>query len=219
MVNGKIIVFEGIDGSGKGTQSKLLYKYYKKNNIKVALFEFPGYTKTFFGEVVGEFLNGDFGNLNEVHPKLSAILYAGDRFEQSKEIKDYLSKGYIVICDRYVSSNIAHQIAKLPIDKQEKLKEWIEYLEYKVFNLPKPNFILFLDMPPSAATQLVLKKDARAYTDKKKDIHEADQSYLSLVYNTFKAIAKKENWEIIECENKDITTIQNEIIHCIGENK
>ena len=162
MEKSQIIVFEGIDGSGKGTQSKLLYEYYKKNNIKVVLFEFPGYTKTFFGEVVGEFLNGDFGNLTEVHPKLAAILYAGDRFEQSEEIKDYLSKGYIVICDRYVSSNIAHQIAKLPTDKQGKLKEWIEYLEYKVFNLPKPNLILFLDMPPSIATQLVLKKDTRA---------------------------------------------------------
>lgn len=216
MNNGKIIVFEGIDGSGKGTQSKLLYKYYQENNISSILFEFPGYSKTFFGKTVGEFLNGDFGKLEDVHPKLSAMLYAGDRFEQVQKIRNYLSQGFIVICDRYIPSNIAHQIAKVPDNQKKELKKWIEHLEYEIYQLPKPNLIFFLDMPPLSASKLVLKKEQRDYTDKKKDIHEENESYLEKVYTIFKEIAIKDEWLIIQCKDKDIDTIHIEIINEIN---
>jgi len=213
MDNGKILIFEGIDGSGKGTQSKLLYKYYQANNIPSILFEFPAYSKTFFGKTVGEFLNGDFGTLEEVHPKLSAMLYAGDRFEQVEEIKNYLSKGYIVICDRYIPSNIAHQIAKVSHSQQKALKKWIEHLEYEIFQLPKPDLIFFLNMPPLSASKLVLKKEQRDYTDKKKDIHEENQSYLEKVYAIFQNISIEEKWLVIECKDKNIETVHSEILN------
>lgn len=221
MLKGKIIAFEGIDGSGKGTQSKMLYKYFQEQNIPTILFEFPGYTKTFFGKVVGEFLNGDFGDLGQVHPKLAAILYAGDRYEQSQEIRDYLSKGYNVICDRYVPSNIAHQIAKLPIEEQDKMIVWIEHLEYEVFHLPKPNVVFFMNMQPELSSQLVLKKDQRSYTDKKQDIHEADQSYLDKVYIAFQELAKSTNWKTIDCGSintpKSIDTINQDIVSYLNK--
>lgn len=214
-MNGKIIVFEGIDGSGKGTQTKLLYKHYDKKGIPVKLIDFPGYDRTFFGKVVGEFLNGDFGKLNEVHPKLSAILYAGDRYEHLKDIKSYLEKGYLIILDRYVSSNIAHQTAKLKVDDRKILEDWIEDLEYNIFGLPRPNLTIFLDMPPEYSKELVLKKEARSYTDKKEDIHEEDKTYIEKTYEVFKTLSKKNNWVTIECVDKDIETINNEIIYLL----
>jgi dTMP kinase len=217
MSQNKIIVFEGIDGSGKGTQSKLLYKYYQKANIPSILIEFPNYENTFFGKVVGEFLNGDFGNINQVNPKLAAILYAGDRFEKSSEIYEYINKGYTIICDRYIPSNIAHQIAKVSISEQKKLRDWIEELEYSVFNLPKPDIILFMDMHPDISSKFVLKKEKRVYTDKNKDIHEKDESYLKKVYSIFKNMSYEKKWNSIDCNNKNIESVHNTILKVLGE--
>lgn len=202
-MNGKIIVFEGIDGSGKGTQSKKLYKYLKDLNYKVILLEFPFYTETFFGKEVGNYLNGRFGGLNEVHPKLSAMLYAGDRFEKKEKILNKLNDGYIVICDRYVPSNIAHQTGKYKnIKEQKKLKKWIENLEYKIYGLPKPNIVFFMNMNPRISDDLVSKKDARNYTDKKKDLHESNNSYLLDVYDMFNSMSKNKKWINIKCQDK-----------------
>jgi len=219
---GKMIVFEGIDGSGKGTQSKKLYEYFKLLDYKVALFEFPFYDDTFFGKEVGNYLNGKFGSLNEVHPKLSAMLYAGDRYEKKDEIIEKLNQNYIVICDRYVPSNIAHQTSKYKNGKEKnKLREWIEELEYKVYKLPKPDTIFFMDMNPNFSSDLILKKDARNYTDKKKDLHESDDSYLKDVYHTFKNLTKEENWINIECQTqnslKNVEEIHLEIIKFIDK--
>jgi dTMP kinase len=214
-MSGKIIVFEGIDGSGKGTQSKILFNYLKsKKNIKVILLEFPFYNETFFGKEVGNYLNGKFGGLNEIHPKLSAMLYAGDRFEKRDEIINKLEEGYLIICDRYVPSNIAHQIAKISdIQERSILKEWIKELEYNIYKLPKPDTIIFMDMNPNLSDKLILKKDTRDYTDMKKDLHESDNSYLINVYNTFTNIAKDENWISIQCQNKENQLKSIEDIH------
>lgn len=224
-MKGKIIVFEGIDGSGKGTQSKKLYQELKELGKKVELIEFPNYDETFFGKEVGNYLNGDFGGLNEVDPKLSAILYAGDRFEKKELILEKVSSGYIVICDRYVPSNIAHQTAKFKTKKeQKKLKNWIEELEYEVFGLPKADLIFFMDMNPDISDNLVLKKDARSYTSEKKDLHEKDNSYLKDVYQTFSSICTENDWIRIYCQNstgslKSISEISGEIMIKLKENK
>ncbi|MBA1432941.1 MAG: dTMP kinase [Epsilonproteobacteria bacterium] len=223
-MNGKIIVFEGIDGSGKGTQSKELYEYLQNLNYKVILLEFPFYNETFFGKEVGEYLNGVFGQLDEVHPKFSAMLYAGDRFEKKETILKKLNDGYMIICDRYVPSNIAHQTAKYQNESErKKLKQWIEELEYNVYGLPKPNIVLFMDMNPNLSDKLVLKKDIRNYTNKQKDLHESDNTYLVNVYKIFKQMTKNTNWFNIECQDsnnglKSIQTIQSEIINKLTKN-
>lgn len=217
-MNGKIIVFEGIDGSGKGTQSKRLYQYLKELNYKVILLEFPFYSETFFGKEVGNYLNGEFGGLSDVHPKLSAMLYAGDRFEKKETIIKKLNDGYIVICDRYVPSNIAHQTAKYQdINKQKELRQWIETLEYDIYKMPMPNIVFFMNMHPKISDDLVSKKDTRNYTNKKKDLHESDNSYLIDVYNMFNQIAKDELWINIQCQDinnnlKSVEDIQNNIL-------
>ena len=213
-----IIVFEGIDGSGKGTQSKKLYKYLKKLDYKVVLLEFPFYSETFFGKEVANYLNGNFGGLDEVHPKLSAMLYAGDRFEKKEFIEDKLNDDYIIICDRFVPSNIAHQTAKYKTKKEQKeLKEWIEELEYGIYALPRPDIIFFMDMNPNISDDLVLKKDARDYTDKKKDLHESNSSYLLDVYHIFEKMSKKRPWINIKCQDKNhklksVEKIQSNIV-------
>ena len=214
---GKLIVFEGIDGSGKGTQTKKLFNFLKNKGIKTELFEFPFYSETFFGKEVGNYLNGEFGGLNEVHPKLSAMLYAGDRYEKRNELIEKLNQGYLIICDRYVPSNIAHQTAKYQNEREkENLKKWIEELEYGVYKLPKPDLIFFLNMNPDISDKLILNKSKRDYTDKKKDLHENDNSYLKNVYNTFCEMVSNDNWEnIMSNEDKNLKTIdniQNEII-------
>jgi dTMP kinase len=221
-MNGKIIVFEGIDGSGKGTQSKKLYQYLKDKNVKVILLEFPFYEKTFFGKEVGNYLNGKFGKLDEVDPKLSAMLYAGDRFEKKDLIVKKLQQGYTIICDRYVSSNIAYQIAKYKNKKEQKtLQKWISHLEYKIYFLPKPDVIIFMDMNPKISDNLVLKKDVRNYTDKKKDLHESNSTYLLDVYSVFQRMFDDKIWINIKCQNrnnklKSVSKIHNKILKKLG---
>jgi len=138
-----LIVIDGIDGSGKQTQTELLKHKLISKGKKVITYEFPNYS-TFFGKMIREYLDGKFGDSTKVDAKLISILYALDRFEVGKEIRDYLSKGYYVLCDRYTQSNMAYQTSKLPKDKHEDFLHFIEEMEFKYFNLPVPNKIIFL---------------------------------------------------------------------------
>ena len=133
-----------------------------------------------------------------------------------------LNQGYLVICDRYVPSNIAHQTAKYnDIKEKNGLKKWIEELEYNIYKLPKPDLIFFLNMNPDISDKLILNKAKRDYTDKKKDLHENDNSYLKNVYHTFCEMVSNENWEnIMSNENDNLKTIeeiQHEIIDTLAK--
>lgn len=197
---GLIIAIEGIDGSGKNTQSNKLLTEYLSIGARATKISFPQYASTFFGKEVGNYLNGEFGSLSEVHPKLSAMLYAGDRFESKEEILEKSADDAILICDRYVHSNVAHQTAKVSKENQVEFRHWIEQLEYEVYGIPKPDLVIFLNIPPATSTDLVLKKSARDYTNKKKDLHEADDIYLGKVYELFQSEAStNENWVSIDC--------------------
>ncbi|VVO56289.1 Thymidylate kinase [Pseudomonas fluorescens] len=197
---GIIIAIEGIDGSGKNTQSTNLLEEYLSAGAQATKISFPQYGSTLFGKEVGNYLNGDFGSLSEVHPKLSAMLYAGDRFESKNEILAKSANNAVLICDRYVHSNVAHQTAKVPKEDQVEFRNWIEKLEYEVYGIPKPDLVIFLNVPPKTSTDLVLKKSTRDYTTKKKDLHEADDIYLEKVYELFKSEAEhNRNWLTIDC--------------------
>lgn len=206
-----IIVIEGVDGTGKNTQSTMLADTINRDLslcIKANKVSFPQYTE-FFGKEIANYLNGNFGQLDEIHPKLCSLLYACDRqhyfFNNGKKV------GQILIFDRYVPSNIAHQCAKLPESEQAEFQKWLENLEYVQFELPKPDLVIFLDVPVNISTELVLTKDKRNYTDKAKDLHEADNNYLNKAYTYFKKLASEEpNWVVINClnENGNIKTIE-----------
>ncbi|WP_162162953.1 dTMP kinase [Gorillibacterium massiliense] len=202
-MKGKIMVLEGIDGSGKSTQAKMAADYFADKGVPALYYKFPRYQETFFGKEVANYLNGKFGGVDETHPKLSSLLYAGDRFEKKGFLLKELSKGTVIVLDRYVTSNIAHQGAKLPEEEFADFKVWVEELEYGVYGLPKPALTVFLDMPPGVTDSLVDKRVPREYTHMQKDIHEADKSYLHRVYDAYRVMAAGAGWDTLVCHEEN----------------
>jgi dTMP kinase len=125
---GLLIAIEGIDGSGKHTQAQLLEHTLLSRGHKVLATGFPQY-ESWFGRMVGRFLDGDFGSLEAVDPHFSALLYAGDRFEAKARLESALNDGKIVLVDRYVSSNLAHQVARAAPEQRSEFLRWIEHLD------------------------------------------------------------------------------------------
>lgn len=204
MKKGKFFVIDGTDGSGKATQTKLLADRLKKSGYKVKTIDFPQYENNFFGKMVGRYLSGEFGSSSEVSPYLASILYAGDRFEEKEQIEKWLAEGFIVIADRYASSNQIHQGGK--ISKPEKRKgflAWLEELEYGIFKIPRPQAIIYLDMPLDISQKLLKKNSAqkkKTYLKGKRDIHENDLKHLSDAKNSAVELVKKSNnWIRIDC--------------------
>src|SRR3989344_3405963 len=155
---GKIIVIEGADGTGKATQTDLLYRRLKKEGYKVDLYDFPQYGKTFFGDMVGWFLRGDFGKLNEVDPHLASVLYAADRWQAKENLERSINKGIIALLNRYALSSMAFQGAKVRQRKRNKYLEFSEELEYKIFGIPVEDLDIILTVPPKLSQILIEKK-------------------------------------------------------------
>lgn len=193
-----LVVLEGIDGSGKGTQARLLVDALGRRGFSARLFSFPCYDETFFGREAGRYLNGAFGDLHSVPPEFAALLYAGDRFEKKETLCAALRDDDVVVCDRYVPSNLAHQSAKLPPDRQDALIDWISTVEYTVFGLPRPDLVCLLAMPAEQSVRLVLNKKKRSYTDERLDLHEAAGDYLRDVSAVFARLAVREGWTVID---------------------
>lgn len=211
-----LIAIEGIDGSGKGTQASRLHARCEAEGIPSSLIGFPRYDQTLFGKSIGDFLNGRFGALDEVHPFLASLLYAGDRFESRDHILKMIESNQVVIFDRYISSNIAHQGAKLIGDERAEFIRWIEQIEYEIYNMPHLDLTVLLDLPADHAQKLVAEKQARSYTDKVADLQEADQSYLASVRQVYLQLAEQnQHWQKIdslqEGRLRSIEEIGNEI--------
>jgi len=204
-----LIDIEGIDGSGKGTQAKLLCDRLRQAGASATLVSFPRYDATFFGKAVGEYLNGQFGSLAAVHPFLVSLLFAGDRFESKPFLQEALRTSRIVVLDRFVASNVAHQAAKLDGAARADLTAKILEIEFTIFGLPRPDLVLLLDLPVKIAQDLIARKEARNYTTRKADIQEADADYLERVRDVYHALARSEpNWKTIPCcEDRRLRTI------------
>lgn len=190
---GKLIVFEGIDGSGKTTQAKLLLRYLRKNKISSACISFPRYQDSLWGNMVRRYLDGEFGDLDRVSPYLASVLYAGDRLSAANSVKKWLGKGKIVVCNRYVGSNLAHMGGKLK-GKSEKAKyvNWLEKLEYQENGIPKEDLAILLSTPAEFSRKLM--------SARKLDIHERNIQYQSVVAGIFEQLAReKENWFKVDC--------------------
>ena len=195
---GKLIAVEGIDGSGKQTQVRLLARELESRGHRVLSTGFPHYD-SWFGKMVGQFLNGDFGPLDSVDPHFTALLYAGDRFEGKRPIVAALESGEVVLADRYVGSNLAHQSARTAPEKRAEFRAWIEHLEYNIYQLPKEDLVLYLRLPPHEAQTLVAKKSARKYTDAAHDILESNIRHLEDAAAMYDLLARGSNWKTIEC--------------------
>ena len=184
-----LIAIEGIDGAGKGTQAGRLVSALREMGLRVDTLQFPRYSSTTFGSAIGDFLNGKFGSLNEVHPQLAAVLYAGDRFESRELLMRMIEDNDVVVLDRFVGSNLAHQSAKLDGEARTALVEWIEKIEYGVFQLPRPTLTILIDMSSQMSRELVSRKAARDYTEQEADLQESDLPYLERVRRCYLALA------------------------------
>ena len=195
---GLLIALEGIDGSGKQTQLRLLEHELMVRGHRVYSTGFPQYD-SWFGRMVGQFLNGDFGPLEGVDPHFTALLYAGDRFEAKPKLAQALAEGSIVLADRYIASNLAHQTARAPAAKRADFLTWIEHLEYNVYGLPRENLVLYLRVPPQEAQVLVARKSARSYTGAKQDIQEASLSHLADAADMYDLLSRRSPWATVQC--------------------
>jgi dTMP kinase len=214
MKKGKFIVIDGTDGSGKATQTKLLVKRLKANGCKIKTIDFPQYKKNVFGKMVGRYLSGEFGGASDVNPYLASTLYAADRFETKGKIIKWLKSGNIVIADRYASSNQIHQGGKIKDDDERKIfLDWLEVMEYDVFKIPKPDSIIYLDVPIKFSVKLLKDKKAQTrkkYLKGKEDIHENDLKHLrDAKESAIKLIKKFNSWTRINCvKNNKLMNIE-----------
>ncbi len=208
---GKFIVIDGGDGSGKTTQSELLIKYLRDHHVPVKGFDFPRYYSSFHGKMAGRFLAGEFGD--NVSPYLASLAYALDRASAKEEMDAWLSHGGIIVSNRYATSNMAHQGARLPEEKRAEFLEWIDELEYKVHKIPREDIVIYLHVPWQIGMELTKKKGERAYLGDRKDILEADQHHRQASEEMYLGLAKtRKNWARIECvENGAI--LSKEAIH------
>ncbi|MEI7701924.1 MAG: thymidylate kinase [Planctomycetia bacterium] len=201
-----LIAIEGIDGAGKGTQAGHLVAALRQQGYRVDSLQFPRYGATTFGHAIGDFLNGRFGALNEVHPLLAAVLYAGDRFESKSLLLQLMQDNDVVVLDRFVGSNLAHQASKLSGEDRSALIDWIENVEFGVFQLPRPNLTILIDMSSEMSRELVSRKGARDYTDREADLQEADLPYLERVRRCYLALSHSRlDWRTVHGLSEDGT--------------
>jgi len=203
-VSALVVAIEGIDGSGKGTQAALLRDALTRDGRSCGLIAFPRYEATTFGRTIARYLNGEFGDLNAAGPHFAALLYAGDRFESLPLIRSEIASRDVIIFDRYVASNLAHQTAKLPPAEREPFIAWVEAIEYGVYALPRPDLVIYLDMPVELAQRLIAQKPSRRYTTKAADLHEADSEYLARTSAVYRQLAARDrSWRVIHCCDAD----------------
>ncbi len=255
MKEGKLIVVEGTDGSGKTVQTDLLTERLSKEGYQVQMTDFPQYGKSFFANMIERYLQGEFGwpqelrdhlkkhpclieknstsgsnkidyfesRPNEVGPYLASLLYAGDRWEAKSLMCKWLEEGNIVISNRYVCSNMAHQGAKISdVVERKRFYKWIETLEHEVYSVPKADFTIYLHVPVEISQELIKTRLRESEGLKSKmDLHEKDTEYLKRVRDAYIELADSDSsWCTIECaENNQIKPkegISDEIWHAIS---
>ena len=191
-----LIVLEGLDGAGKSTQVKKLKEYLTERCGELVYIHFPRYDAPVYGDLIGRFLQGEFGAIDAVHPQLVALLFAEDRHGAAPMMREALEAGKVVLLDRYVYSNIAYQGAKLPAGPERmKLRNWIFDTEYGEFNLPEPDLNLFLDVPIGFVEKSLASHrqgDARNYLHGSQDIHEADIRFQEAVRDMYRSEAARD---------------------------
>jgi dTMP kinase len=190
---GKLLALEGIDGAGKRTQVELLAETLRSRAVEPVLLSFPCY-QSFFGAAITRYLTGEFGRLDQVDAHFSALLYAGDRLESKSQLESALAAGRLVIADRYVASNLAHQGARVGAGQRAEFLAWIRRLEYEVFGLPHEDLILYLRVPVEESARRTALRGQRLTHD----IQESDQSHLQQASAVYDELAKDADWAVVE---------------------
>ena len=219
-MKGKVIVIEGLDGSGKATQTQILFDRLLAERIKVRKVSFPDYQSP-SSALVKMYLSGEFGtNPEDVHAYAAAVFYAVDRYASFKKDwgNDY-ADGAVILCDRYVTSNAIYQMAKVQKEDRESYLEWLSELEYEKLGVPKPDFVIYLDVPSEISQALMSKRYDG--DESKKDLHERNLSYLADCAESAAFSAQRLNWSVVNCvENSQLRSmddISTEILKLIKE--
>lgn len=199
--HGKIIVIEGLDGSGKATQSKLLLETLSKK-YKVRRLSFPDYESQ-SSALVRMYLGGEFGSDPAcVNAYAAATFYAVDRIASYlKDWKSDYEQGTLFVLDRYTTSNMVYMTSKLPRDKWDDFLLWLEELEYGRMGLPRPDSVIYLDMPTEVSQKLMSGRYNS--DDSKKDLHEKNVGFLNSCRESALYAAKKLGWTVIKCNDAD----------------
>ena len=214
-----LVVIEGVDGSGKQTQSQMLYDRLSEK-FEVKRLAFPNYESD-TSTLVKMYLGGDFGTKPEdVNAYASSTFYAADRIGSFlKEWKVDYESGKFILCDRYTTSNAVHQAGKLEGEARDKYLEWLFDYEYNLLGLPKPDFVFFLDVPVEVSRKLMENRNNKITGQQEKDIHDKNSEYLEKSYNNALYVAKKCGWNVIECVKdgklRSIEDINDEIYNLV----
>lgn len=214
---GKLVVIEGSDGSGKATQTKLLFEYLKEQGRNVRMVSYPDYDSP-SSSLVKMYLGSEFGHdPYSVNAYVTSAFFAVDRFASYlKNWKSFYesSKDAIVICDRYVTSNMLHQTSKLEsLAEKERFLEWEYDFEFVKGGLPVPDLVFFLDVPPDTAFRLMRDRENKITHKSEKDIHESNKDFLVKSYENSILVGKKYGWRNIRCCDDEGNMESMEVIH------
>ncbi|MCL2771912.1 MAG: deoxynucleoside kinase [Oscillospiraceae bacterium] len=200
---GYLIAFDGIDASGKTTQTKILERKLKESGREFLYLKFPDYEND-GSAAVRLYLNGNLGkNPNDVNAYAASSFFAVDRYisYMTKWKEFYKRKNSVILSDRYTTANAVHQLSKLPDSEWDKFLDWLYDYEFNKLKIPKPDLTVLFDMHPDVAVKLIEKRAQE--TGVKKDIHETNPEYLRKSYESGQYAAKYLGWEKIICYKRD----------------
>ena len=217
---GKLIVIEGLDGSGKATQANLLYEKLKRNYDNVKKVTFPDYESD-SSAPVRMYLSGKLSDKPDgVNAFAASSFYAVDRYISYKtNWENIYSEDGIIVADRYTTSNGVHQCSKLPSEEWEGFMDWLYDFEYNKIGIPKPDVVIYLDMSPEVSQKLMSKRYMG--DESKKDIHEKDKEYLEKSRKAAYFCVGHDNWTRIKCDDGEaplsIEEISNKIFEVVSK--
>ena len=197
-MSGKLIVFEGTDGSGKATQARLLCQRLEREGIPYQEIDFPRYGKP-SAAMVQEYLDGNLGKKpGDVNAYAASLFFSMDRYASYKQDwGDFYEAGGLIVADRYTTSNAVHPASKLPESERTVYLDWLFDLEYRLLGLPKPDLVIYLDMPTEITEQMMRRREQTTGTHA--DIHEQDEAYLKNCRANAKEIVKACGWSVVDC--------------------
>lgn len=216
-MQGAFIVLDGNDGSGKATQSRLLKARLDELGVAAEHLDFPGYERNIFGALLGECLAGMHGDFLTLDPKIVSCLYALDRFTSAAQIREARAAGKVVIADRFTSSNQMHQGGKVadPVERAAFLA-WLDQVEHEELSIPRPDVIVYLDVPVEISLELLQKKRAAknpSLAEGVLDLVEQDRLYLERSRAVAAELSEKnDSWRRVDCM-KDNVLQSPEAVH------
>lgn len=217
---GKLLVLEGLDGSGKSTQTEQLKQALLQEQVPMTQIKLPDYDSP-SSTLVKMYLNGDFGERpSDVNAYAASSFYAVDRYASfQNHWKQPYEDGVLILADRYVTSNASYQMTKLPEEEWNAYLDWLEDYEYRKLGLPEPNLVIFFDMPVEVSQKLMT--DRYAGNEAKKDVHEKDVAYLQHCRKAALFAAKKQGWVVVPCAEGDkprtINAIAEDVMKLVKE--